>query len=304
MEILALSIEIYFLALPRRYAKRYNPFFTNNLKSLTMPLHPILTSILDNKREEVGYLKSLIPEVVIREKASLRAPCRSLRDAVGAGNGGVKVIAEIKRSTPTVMLRATSFDPVKIAKSYEAGGAVALSVLTDARFFSGHSLYVPMTRDQVSIPVLRKEFIIDSWQVVETAALGADAILLMAVCLTDDQLAEYFELAQELGLEPLVEIHNEKEWERVKKLGPKLVGINNRDFLSKNLDVDIDATLRLAPVLPNDVTVISESGVSTADDLRKLIKAGADGFLIGTAFMKEDYPGAALAKLLSETEPG
>lgn len=264
-------------------------------------MNPVLKNILGNKREEVDHLKRVYSEDALMDAARSIGPRRSLIGAMEQGNKKLKVIAEIKRSSPTKMLMPTRFDPKKIAISYEAGGASALSVLTDVRFFCGHGAYIPIVRESVSIPVLRKDFVIDKYQVTEAAALGADAILLMAINFdSSDALGELYSHALDLGLEVLLEIHSEKEWEMVAPINPKLVGINNRDFLSPALAVDIETTVRLAPQLPPEVVIVSESGISTAEDILKLLGAGAHGFLIGSAFMAEDDPGAKLASLIAE----
>ncbi len=264
-------------------------------------MNPLLKNILDNKREEVDHLKRVYSEDALLDAARKIGDRRSLAGAIKHGEKKPRVIAEIKRSSPTKMLKPTRFDPKAIAISYESGGASALSVLTDARFFCGHSAYIPIVRAAVSIPVLRKDFVIDKYQISEAAALGADAILLMALNFEDtDALGELYHHALSLGLEVLLEIHSQKEWEKVEPLHPKLVGINNRDFLSPKLAVDIMTTIRLAPQLPADVVIVSESGISSAEDISKLSAAGARGFLIGSAFMAHDDPGACLARLIDQ----
>lgn len=265
-----------------------------------MSLDSLIENILENKREEVAHAKRLTSEGLLRDAAVAVGTRRSLRAALTADNQKARIIAEIKRSSPKAMLKPINFDPVQIAKGYEAGGAVALSVLTDARFFSGSNMYVPMIRKEVSIPVLRKEFIVDKWQVLETAALGSDAILLMATCLDGGLLSDLYGLSKELGLEPLVEIHSEADWKRVEPLKPQIVGINNRDFFSKGLVVNTDATVQLAPLLPDDVVVVSESGITCVADIEQLKEVGVDGFLVGTAFMTREDPGASLAITLSQ----
>jgi len=266
-----------------------------------MSLNPAIRKILDHKRDEVLHASRIVPEDALLEAAAQLGERRSLTAALAPHDGKPRVIAEIKRSTPSAMLKPVGFDPVRIANSYEAAGAAALSVLTEDRFFCGSPLYVPMVRETVSMPVLRKDFVVDRWQIAEAAALGADAVLLMAVNIEDDgEFAALFDYALKLGLEPLVEVHSREEWERIKPIGPKLVGINNRDFTSQDLKVDIAATLELAPMIPPDVTVVSESGIGSPDDIREVMKAGVRNFLIGTAFMKTPDAGAALARLLSQ----
>lgn len=264
-----------------------------------MTIHPILKKILDHKRDEVEALKKVYPETAPPDNA--QKSNRSLYSALTAKGKNANIIAEIKRASPSTMLMPKGFDPVSIAVGYEKAGAAAISVLTDTRFFCGAAAFVPLVRNVVNIPVLRKEFIIDQWQLAETAALGADAVLLMAVNFMDapEKLAELYELAVSLGLEVLMEIHSVREWEIAEPLAPKIVGINNRDFMSPDLKVDIRTTFDILPMLPDDVVVVSESGINSADEIRGLKAAGADGFLIGTAFMRESDPGAALERLLA-----
>lgn len=263
-----------------------------------MNLHPAITKILENKREEVAEAKRITPEAALIDAAKSFGEVRSLTDSLKKENGSVKIIAEIKRASPTAMFAPTGFDPVAIAQSYEAGGAVAISVLTDARFFCGSPLYVPLVKSAVTIPILRKEFIVDKWQLAESAALGADAVLLMAVCFDSKvKFADMFHLAKDFGLEVLVEIHSEDEWRFVEPVKPKLIGINNRDFMSPDLSVDLATTEKLAPIIGGDATLVTESGIIAPDDLRRL-KDIVDGFLIGSAFMKEDDPGGSVARFI------
>jgi indole-3-glycerol phosphate synthase len=199
------------------------------------------------------------------------------------------------------MFRPSGFDPSSIARGYEKAGASAISVITETRFFCGSPLYIPIAREAVGIPVLRKDFILDRWQVVETAALGADAILLMTVNFED--MAEFdglYKFAVELGLEPLVEIHSEEEWVLIRHLSPKLVGVNNRDFRAPNLPVDMVTTERVAPLITGGSIVVSESGIGSADDLIRLERAGAGGFLIGSRFMRDSDPCAAMERLVAD----
>jgi indole-3-glycerol phosphate synthase len=262
--------------------------------------NPTLLKIVEYKRQEVDLLKSIYPIATLRDSAAKHGPRKSLRAALMDKSPDTKIIAEIKRSSPSACFKPIDFDPVGIARSYESAGAIALSVLTEARFFSGNSAYVPLISDATQLPVLRKDFIVDQWQVVETAALGADAILLMAINFKDTKAIEpLYKEAIELGLEPLVEIHSQKEWEMVKPLNPMIVGINNRDFMSPDLKIDIGTTLSIAPFIPRGAAIVSESGISNRDDIELLQDRGVHGFLVGTSLMKEDDPGAALKRLLT-----
>jgi len=261
----------------------------------------VLADILEFKHLEIEKLKRVFPRDALLKSAEMTGPKRSLRQALLAQDPAIKVIAEIKRSSPMKSFKAIGFDPVQIARSYEAAGAVALSVLTDARFFSGHQVYVPLARESVELPVLRKDFIIDPWQIAETAALGADAVLLMA-CNFDstDSLSALYGEAIRLGLEPLIEIHSQTEWEMIKPLKPRLLGVNNRDFNSPDLAIDIQTTARIAPSLPEDAAVISESGLHLREDLLTLLDCNVDGFLVGSSLMNSDDPGAALKNLIGD----
>ena len=271
-----------------------------------MSLSPILQAILEHKKEELFHGKKIVPLSALLESAEQkRSMRRPFAQALAPGKdgkrkeGAFKIIAEIKRSSPSQCFVPTGFDPVAIARRYETAGAACLSVLTEDRFFLGSPLYVPLVKEAVSIPVLRKDFVVDPWQIAEAAALGADATLLMAVLFENPELMEpYFQMAEKVGIELLVEIHSAREWEMVKGFEPPLVGINNRDFLSPQLDLDIESTVRLAPLMPDSVTLVSESGLSGQGQLGRLTSLGVDGFLIGSAFMKTDDPGKALKELI------
>ncbi|MDH5509038.1 MAG: indole-3-glycerol phosphate synthase TrpC [Nitrospinota bacterium] len=265
-----------------------------------MNISPILQRIVDNKKTLVRHAKDIYPLPALLEAAERKAAFhRPFAQALGGISGEFKIIAEIKRSSPSHCFFPTGFDPVAIGRSYQDAGAACLSVLTEERFFLGSPLYLPMVKEAVSIPVLRKDFVVDPWQVAEAAALGADAVLLMAVLFQErEQMAPYFDMAAKLGIELLVEVHSQTEWEMARFFQPPLVGINNRDFRSPELDLDIESTVRLAPLIPDYVTLVSESGLSGQGQLGRLASLGVDGFLIGSAFMKTDDPGAALRELI------
>ena len=263
-----------------------------------MALNRAIEKIIEHKTEEVAQSKRLYSEQYLVEVSADNVSSLSLTTSLKKTDGPINVIAEIKRASPSAMLMATDFDPVKIARSYEKAGAKAISVLTDTRFFCGSPMYVPLVKKAVSIPVLRKEFVIDKLQLAESAALGADAVLLMAVLFESvDQIGELYYYAQELGLDVLMEIHTEDEWKKVEPLKPKLVGVNNRDFMSPDLAVDLATIKKIAPILPADVTVVCESGILRAEDMRGL-EEYADAFLIGSLFMKDKDPGVVLSKTL------
>ncbi len=259
----------------------------------------ILEKILAVKREEVAAAK------VSRSLSDLESACGdqpACRDFAGAlksraATSADAVIAEIKRASPSAGVIREDFDPAAIAQSYEQGGATCLSVLTDQPFFQGHADYLTAARDACDLPVLRKDFIIDPWQVWETRAMGADALLLIVAALDDAALSDLSALGRKLGLSVLVEVHDEPELERALAVPGDLVGINNRDL--HRFVTDLETTLRLAPRVPEDRLVISESGIHTSSDLARLRAGGIGAFLIGEAFMREQHPGQALQRLLN-----
>lgn len=258
----------------------------------------ILGKILAVKREEVAAGKAR------RSLEALQAACAELpaaRDFAGAlkrraAASRDAVIAEIKRASPSAGLIRADFDPAAIARSYEAGGATCLSVLTDEPFFQGHADFLLQARAACQLPVLRKDFIIDPWQVWETRAMGADALLLIVAALDDTALAELSALGRELGLSVLVEVHDQAELDRALKVPGDLVGINNRDL--HRFVTDLDTSLRLAPQVPNDRLAISESGIHTPGDIARLRVGNIGAFLIGESFMRQPDPGRALAELI------
>jgi indole-3-glycerol phosphate synthase len=262
----------------------------------------ILARILATKREEVAEGRARFSDQVIRSHAEARLRTDPPRGLVKAllqrqAAGQPAVIAEVKRASPSKGVLRDPFDPVAIARSYEAAGAAALSVLTDQRYFQGSPQTLQLARAAVRLPVLRKDFIIDPWQVWEAAAMGADAILLIVAALPDPLLADLAALAQSLGLDVLVEVHDEGELERALTLPTPLIGVNNRDL--RTFTVDLATTLRLLPRYPNDRIAVTESGVNTRDDVGRLWSAGVPAFLVGEAFMRAPDPGLALTQLFS-----
>lgn len=257
----------------------------------------ILERIVERKREEIqaGQQRYSLGELeaMADNQRKARGFARSLYASVAAGRPAV--IAEIKKASPSKGLIREDFDPVDIARRYEAAGASALSVLTDQDFFQGHEDYLRAARNAVSLPVLRKDFIIDPWQVFETRAMGADAVLLIVAALSDAQLDQLYHAAQRAGCDVLVEVHTADELARALKLDIELIGINNRDL--HTFDTRLDTTLELAEQVPGDHLVITESGIHTRDDVRLMRKNGINGFLVGEAFMKAEDPGAALKAL-------
>jgi indole-3-glycerol phosphate synthase len=256
----------------------------------------LLDTILAHKRQEVEARKKECPRERLRDMPLFRRSTFSLQDRL-AGSG-ITVIAELKKASPSRGVIRESFDAVAIARAYVRGGASALSVLTDGRFFHGSLSILSSVRNIVSVPLLRKDFIVDSYQLSETKAYGADAVLLIAAALPPPQLRDLHEEALGLGLECLVEVHTEAEIASLDGIGCKLIGINNRDLTT--FTTDLSVSLRLRPLIAHDVVVVSESGIACAADLRRLRAAGIHAVLIGEAFMREERPGDALAELLKD----
>ena len=258
----------------------------------------ILARILAVKAEDVAAGQAQTPLEALKTRVADLPPCRDFAGALHqrAKSSADAVIAEIKRASPSAGLIRDDFDPADIARSYQRGGATCLSVLTDRQFFQGHDDYLIAARAACDLPVLRKDFIIDPWQVWETRALGADALLLIVAALDDKRLKDLSELGRELGLSVLVEVHDEAELDRALAIPGDLVGINNRDL--HRFVTDLDTTLRLAPRVPDDRLVISESGIHTPADLARLRAGGVGAFLIGESFMRHPDPGQILSRLL------
>lgn len=256
----------------------------------------ILTRIVRQKREEVAHAKRLRPESVLKEAASAAAPPRdfvaALRSAQPLG-----LIAEVKRASPSAGVIRPDFDAVDIARQYVAAGAHCLSVLTDEPFFQGSLRDLQAVRAAVDVPLLRKDFLIDRYQVLEARAAGADCVLLIAECLEDCQMRELYFYASELGMDCLIELYDPENLERVLALEPPLVGVNNRDL--RTFTVDLEHTLRLAPAIVPHALLVSESGIKTSADVSRLKAHGVGAILVGETLMRaRDIP-SAVADLLS-----
>jgi len=259
----------------------------------------ILKRIVAVKHEEIQAARTS------RDLASLRADAEStggLRDFVGAmrariGQGRSAVIAEIKKASPSKGVLRENFVPADIASSYERGGAACLSVLTDEQFFQGCAAYLQQARAACSLPVLRKDFMVDTYQVYEARAMGADCILLIAACLDDARMADLEAQAHSLGMAVLVEVHDGHELDRALRLNTPLVGINNRNL--RTFQVSLDTTLALLPHVPQDRVLVTESGVLCRADVDRMRAAGVSAFLVGEAFMRSSDPGQALAELFA-----
>ena len=259
----------------------------------------ILDKIVAVKREEIAAAKR------VRDEASLRREAEALggqRDFVGAlrakiAAGRAAVIAEVKKASPSKGVLRERFVPAEIAASYERGGAACLSVLTDLQFFQGSAEYLRQARAACALPVLRKDFMVDAYQVVEARAMGADCILLIAACLDDAQMADLEALAHGLGMAVLVEVHDGAELDRALRLKTPLVGINNRNL--RSFEVSLDTTLGLLPQVPADRLLVTESGILGRDDVLRMRAADVHAFLVGEAFMRQPDPGQALAALFA-----
>jgi indole-3-glycerol phosphate synthase len=257
----------------------------------------ILDEIIETKRREVAGRKALRPPSALEKMIAGMPPTRDFKAALIAG-AGCAIIAEVKRRSPSRGLLRADFDPVRIAREYEHHGAVAVSVLTDETFFGGCDADLTAVKDAVTLPVLRKEFIIDPYQVCETRAIGADAILLIAAILTEGQLREYRDLAVSLALAALVEVRDREELEKALSADAEILGINNRDL--KTFVTDIRTSADLAPLIPQDRIAISESGIRTRGEIETLLKAGIRAFLIGETLIAAPEIGPKLKELLGK----
>jgi len=259
----------------------------------------ILQNIVARKREEVAARQAKLALAELRARAKDAPPARGFAAAIEARivSGQAAVIAEVKKASPSRGVIRADFDPAAIAQSYAAHGAACLSVLTDMDFFQGDDAHLQQARAACALPVLRKDFTIDPYQVLEARVLGADCILLIVAALSDAQLAELAGLAAETGLDVLVEVHDADELERALPVPAPLLGINNRDL--RTFNTTLDTTLNLRDQVPRGRRLVTESGIHTAQDVARMRAAGVDAFLVGEAFLREPEPGAALARLFS-----
>jgi indole-3-glycerol phosphate synthase len=264
---------------------------------VTPPPTDILARILRRKFEEVAERATVVPLSALRERAAdASAPrgfLRALQQRVAQSEAAV--IAEIKKASPSAGVLRAQFDPAWIARRYEQAGASCLSVLTDRDFFQGEDAHLAAARAACALPVLRKDFTVDAYQVWEARVLGADAILLIVAALADEKLRELHALARALGMDVLIEVHDGPELERALVLRPPLVGINNRNL--KNFVTTLDTTLNLLPRVPAGCLVVTESGIRAPADVALMRENGVHAFLVGEAFMRAEDPGARLAEL-------
>jgi indole-3-glycerol phosphate synthase len=263
----------------------------------------ILKQIVAVKHEEIAAARAVKSLSDVRGQAEARnRELADVRDFVGAvraklAAGRAGVIAEVKKASPSKGVLREHFVPAEIAASYAQHGAACLSVLTDERFFQGHATYLQQARAACSLPVLRKDFMVDAYQVFEARAMGADCILLIAACLDDAQMADLEACALALGMAVLVEVHDGAELDRALQLKTPLVGINNRNL--RTFEVTLDTTLGLLPRVPPDRLLVTESGILGAPDVKRMREAGVHAFLVGEAFMRQPDPGVALATLFA-----
>ena len=260
----------------------------------------ILDRILRDKAQEVAESRRRRPLATLIAQTRDLPPTRefagALREGGEASGNHPHIIAEIKKASPSQGVIRPDFDPVAIARSYAKHGAAALSVLTDEKYFQGKLEFLQAIRAKVSLPLLRKDFTVDSYQIYEARLAGADAVLLIVAALDDARLKQLLQVANDLGLAALLEVHTREELERVLPLHPRIVGINNRDL--RTFRTDLETTLRLLPLIPPEVVVVSERGIHGASDIARLRAEGVHAFLIGESLMRAPDPGLKLRELL------
>ena len=278
-----------------------------------LPMPTILDKIVAAKREEIARAKTERPESTLRRRLADAPPARDFLAALSGdvkrdspifaetkiGTVPIRLIAEVKKASPSKGVIRADFDPVAIAQTYEQHGASCISVLTDEPYFQGSLEYLRRVRAAVDLPVLRKDFIIDPYQVMEARAAGADAVLLIAECLDDPALVQLYNAIVDLGMTPLVEVYEPANLSRVLKVGARLVGVNNRDL--HTFEVDLDRTLRLRRQIPADRVVVGESGIRTRQDVERLEAAGVQAMLVGESLLTRPDVGAAVDELLGTT---
>ena len=258
----------------------------------------ILQQICDKKRTHVEAQKVKIPFQTLKQQITQTPQPRGFLDNLKA-NAPCAIIAEVKKASPSKGLLSDHFDPADIAANYQSAGAACISTLTDQPYFQGEDNDLTSVIKTTSIPILRKDFIIDEYQIYESRALGADCILLIMAALTDAQAQSFYTLARDLGMDVLVEIHDEPELERALKFNPRLIGINNRNL--KTLDVTLETSFNLVDQMPDTVFKISESGITGIKDIQSLQSVGFQGFLIGEILMRQENPQKTLKNWLTQT---
>ena len=258
-----------------------------------------LTKIIADKKEEIAAAKKSLPESLLRDKAALPQKRRMfLKKLEQPGPSGINIIAEIKRASPSRGEIRRDINPGIYASEYERGGAAALSVLTDRPYFKGSIKDFKAARQAVTIPVLRKDFLISTYQIYESAVMGADAVLLIARILSPNQLKDYLSLCNELNMDALVEIHTTEDLEFVTEAGARLIGINNRDLNS--FETDINTTIHMASLIKPNQVAVAASGIKTRKDIEKILNSGIRNFLIGESLMRSSNPKAFLMSLMGK----
>lgn len=258
-----------------------------------------LDKIVVTKREEVERLRTMLHPAEAERRIAELEPCRGFAEALSAGkrHRSMGLIAEVKKASPSKGLIRPDFDPVQLARTYEAAGADCISVLTDEVYFQGANEYLTEIRRAVNRQLLRKDFIIDPLQIYEARLIGADAVLLIAAILSKQQLREYLRMARELGMDALIEVHSREELGMVLELdGVSLIGVNNRNL--HTFEVDLEHTRQLIDLMPKDVTIISESGIASPQDIQWLESIGADAVLVGEYFMRQEDVAEAVHQLM------
>ena len=261
-----------------------------------MQIPDVLAKICEYKANEIKALRT-IPLGELQSQAMAQTPPRGFLKALeDKAKTGFALIAEIKKASPSKGLIRPDFDPPSLARAYQDGGAACLSILTDAPSFQGTNDYFIAARSAVKLPCIRKDFVIDPIQVLESRAIGADCILIIMACLDDDRAKEIFDIAKDLGMDALIETHDEMEMERALKLGGRLIGVNNRNL--RTFEVDLSTTERLAKMLPDNALLVAESGIFTNEDMVRMKKCGANAFLVGESLMRQEDVTRATKELL------
>ncbi len=287
------------MAVPETSSLSLLPAATIVNKEMKSETPDVLKKILARKAEEIAAACEMESLRALSQRASAASPSRGFVDKLKkrVANGDPAVIAEIKKASPSKGVIREDFDPVAIARSYEAGGAACLSVLTDADFFQGSSQYLKLAREACELPVIRKDFIVDPYQVYEARAMGADCVLLIVAALGDAALVELYGLAHHLEMDVLIEVHDRPELERALMLEPPVIGINNRNL--RTFDVALDVTLGMLGDIPEDTLLVTESGIQDKSDVALMRANNVNAFLVGEAFMRAESPGDALRELFS-----
>ncbi len=258
----------------------------------------ILQRILATKKEEIARAKAALPEATLRRQAEQALPPRDFLGAL-AGGGPIRLIAELKKASPSKGLLRSDYRPETIAQIYQQHGASCVSVLTDAEFFQGSLADLERVRTTIRLPILRKDFILDVYQVLQARAAGADAVLLVAECLDDPALSQLYQEILAWDMTPLVELHDPQNLPRVLRIGARLIGINNRNL--QTFQVDLEQTLRLRPQIPSECIVVAESGIRTRQDVLRLQEAGVQAMLVGEACVTQEDIGSAVDRLLGRS---